>query len=259
MHLPLDGWRVLVTRPEEQADGLCALIERAGGVPVRFPLIVIEPISDASPAIDRLTLGKDWDWLIFVSANAVRHAFRLPALRRAMTGATRVAAIGRGTAEALQEQGIAVDLRPEAQFNSEGLLASPEFTDCASRRVLIIRGHGGRELMAETLRQRGAVVDYAEVYQRVAPRLGKEHLLAAWRRGDIDALVLSSSDALNNLMELLGPGDSSLLYHTPVAVIGERLAVLARELGCQRLAVAAEASDQGLCAALVRLANSIRG
>ncbi len=255
---PLHGWRVLVTRPSDQARGLCARIERAGGVPVPFPLLVIEALRDPAPARARLRRISSFDWLIFVSANAVRFAFDLedwwPKGHR-----PRVAAVGRGTADALRERGVEVDLTPKAQFNSESLLEAAEFRSCAGQHFLIVRGTGGRELLADTLRQRGAAVDYAEVYQRVAPADGAEVLLPAWRRGDVDAVVLSSKDALDNLATMLGGGGVDLLQNTPVAVIGERLAAHARALGCRRLDVATEASDEGLCDAVVRLANSTRG
>ena len=255
---PLRGWRVLVTRPVDQAHGLCERIERAGGIPIRFPLLNIEPVPDPVLVLTHLRRLADFDWLIFVSANAVRYAFDLDGWWQ-QGRRPRVAAVGRGTANVLRELGVEVDLAPKAQFNSESLLAAEEFRSCAGKRFLIVRGMGGRELLAETLRQRGAAVDYAEVYRRAAPTEGAEALLPAWRRGEVDAVVLSSKDALDNLMALLGEAGPALLRQTPVAVIGERLATLARALGCQRLDVAAEASDDGLCDAVVRLATSTRG
>lgn len=254
---PLRGWRVLVTRPANQVQGLCAQIERAGGVPIPFPLLVIEALRDPAPALAQLRRISDLDWLIFVSANAVRFAFNLEGWWQEGPR-PRVAAVGRGTADALRERGVEVDLTPKAQFNSESLLEAAEFSSCARQQFLIVRGRGGRELLADTLRQRGATVDYAEVYQRAPPTDGADNLLPAWRRGDVDAVVLSSKDALDNLATMLG-GGLDLLQRTPVAVIGERLAAHARALGCRRLDVATEASDEGLCDAVVRLANSTRG
>ncbi|MCU0733937.1 MAG: uroporphyrinogen-III synthase [Methylotetracoccus sp.] len=250
----LSGWNVLVTRPAAQAERLCMLIEQAGGHPIRFPLITIERSPEASAALERLQ--REWDWLIFVSPNAVKFACDLGEWWQRLPDLTRIAAIGRGTAAALRDKGLRVDLRPEAQFNSESLLESPEFGAVEGRHVLIVRGCGGRELIAETLRRRGAEVAYAEVYQRRAPAAAAHELLAAWRRGEIHALVLSSVDALENLVNMLGPTNSDLLHRTPMAVIGVRLAARAREVGCRHLDIAAEASDQGLCSAVMRLAHS---
>jgi len=252
----LAGWNVLVTRPADQANGLCALIEAAGGRAVRFPLIAIQPSDTADRALELLGRAKDWNWLIFVSAHAVRYASDLGDWWRALPAHVRIAAIGRGTAKSLAAAGLRVDLTPEAQFNSEALLDSPQLQTMAGQRVLIVRGRGGRELIADTLRRRGAAVDYAEVYQRVSPNGDASALIAEWRRGAINALTVTSGEALENLANLLGANDSDLLRQTPIAVIGERLAANARERGCQRVEVAAEASDEGLRDSVIRLAHS---
>lgn len=257
----LAGWKVLVTRPEGQADALCRLIEQAGGRPVRYALVRIERSRAAVTAIalPLLQAQQEWDWLIFVSTNAVRYACELGDWWRQRPLRPHVAAIGRGTAEALLSRGFRVDLRPKAQFNSEALLAAPELQAVQGQRFLIVRGEGGREFIADTLRSRGAEVRYAEVYRRAAPAGDASALIAAWRGGDIDAVVLSSGEALDNLVHLLGPQHAALLGRTPVAVIGERLAEKARGAGFPRVEIAAEASDQGLCSAVTRLAHSTRG
>lgn len=252
----LSGWKVLITRPAGQADALCETIERAGGVPVRFPLITIERSSTGQVALARLQRYQEWDWLIFLSPNAVRYALELADWWHDLPARPRIAAIGRGTAERLLERGLRVDLQPKAQFNSESLLDLPEMRAAEGRRFLIVRGQGGRELIAQTLRARGAEVEYAEVYRRAPPSGDVSALIRAWRRGEIDAVTLSSSEAFDNLLRLLGPQDADLLTQTPVAVISERLASRARQWGCRRVNAAPEASDQGLCAALIRLANS---
>lgn len=252
----LVGWNVLVTRPAGQAERLCTLIEQAGGRPIRFPLIAIRQSSTAPTALRLLQRVDNRDWLVFVSANAVRHACELGDWWQRLPQRVRIAAIGQGTADALRLRGFRVDLSPKAQFNSESLLDAPEFRAARGLRFLLVRGRGGRELIAETLRERGAEVEYAEVYERVLPATATDELIPAWRRGDIHALVLSSADALDHLLTLLGKANTDLLRGTPVAVMSERLAARAREIGCSRLGVASEASDAGLCSAVIRLANS---
>ena len=252
----LHGWNVLVTRPPDQSEALCTLIEAAGGHPRRFPLLAIEPCDDPQGAVLALRHLENWDWLIFVSANAVRYAAALGCRWSALPGRTQVAAVGRGTAEALLACGARVDLQPKAQFNSEALLEAPAFDHVSGQRLLIVRGCGGRELLADTLRARGAQVEYAEVYRRVPVRADCASLLAAWREGGIDAVILTSGEGLRHLAELLGAANADLLVRTPLAVIGERIASLARDLGCQTVAAATEASDQGLFDALIRLAQT---
>lgn len=251
----LGGWRVLVTRPVDQAHRLCMLIERGGGEPRHFPLTAIEPIDETGPARALLARG-DWNWLIFVSSNAARYACQLPTWSRDLPPATRIAAIGPGTARKLHDAGLTVDLTPKAQFNSEALLATAELQALRGARILIVRGSGGRELLATTLRERGAAVEYAEVYRRVRPQMDVDTLIADWEQGRIDACTVTSTEALRNLAELLGPDHVELLRRTPIAVLGERIAEHAAQLGCRRIGVAQEASDDELCAAIARLANS---
>jgi uroporphyrinogen-III synthase len=247
---------VVVTRPQDQCEGLCALIEAAGGHPLRLPLLAIEACDDPQGGAWALQHLENWDWLIFVSANAVRYASALGCRWSALPGRTQVAAVGRGTAEALLACGVTVDLQPKAQFNSEALLDAPAFQRIGGQRLLIVRGSGGRELLADTLRARGATVEYAEVYRRVPVAGDISSLLKVWREGGIDAVILTSGEALHHLAGLLGAGNADLLVRTPLAVMGERIACLARDLGCQTVVAATEASDQGLCDALIRLAQT---
>lgn len=246
-----DNFGVLVTRPAEQAENLCALIERAGGRAIRAPLLDIAPADPGPEAASRLRTLDGVDWLIFVSANAVRHA---SAWLGPVAGRAKVAAIGKATAEALAERGIGVDLMPKQQFNSESLLDSPEWAQIQGLKFLIARGQGGRELLADTLRERGAEVFYAEVYRRVPVALDVPDLLERWRTGAIAAAAVTSGEALDLLAQSLAGEGMDWFKRTPTVVIGERLATRARALGCVRVA-AAQASDIGVFDALASIAR----
>lgn len=251
--LPLAGLTVLVTRPAGQAEGLCGLIESAGGHALRLPLLDIVPVADNRGAVALLNRQDYWDWLIFVSANAVRFALAAGGWDASGTVRPRIAAVGEATAKALESAGVRVDLIPKPQFNSESLLASPELAHVASHRILIARGVGGRERLAEALRERGAETAYAELYQRAKPAPGASIKLAQWRQAGIGAVVATSGEALGCLMELLDGAGAEFAYRTPLAVIGPRIAELARERGWHRVAVAEQANDAGLMEALTRL------
>ena len=252
MDLRLAGRTVLVTRPTGQAEGLCALIEAAGGRALRLPLVEIVPVEDNRAAADLLNRPDYWDWLVFVSANAARFALAAGTWAVRPSPRTRVAAIGAATAQILADAGVRVDLIPEPKSNSESLLAAPDLAEVAGRRVLIVRGVGGREHLAKVLNERGAETAYAELYRRVNTGVDGAACIDLWRRGDIDAVVVTSGEALDRLMELLGEAGAELAYRTPLAVIGARIAALAQERGWRRIEVAREACDPGLCDAIAR-------
>ena len=251
---PLMGVGVLVTRPEGQADGLCQLIEEAGGRAIRWPLIEIAPVEDAAEGPLQLTRLDGWDWLIFVSVNAVR--FGLDHVERGGEQPVwpKVAAIGQATAAELERRGVTVDLTPKQQFNSEALLVMPELADVAGQRFLIVRGEGGRELLADTLAARGAQVAYAEVYRRVVPQADPGHLLECWRAGEIDVVTVTSGEVLDNLVQLLSDSNADLLKNTPLVAIGERVAQRARWLGCESV-MTAEPGDEAIVASVIALSS----
>src|SRR3990167_7545431 len=114
--------------------------------------------------------------------------------------ALKIATVGQGSAKALHELGIAEVIAPAEHFDSEGLLALPELQNVAGWRVLILRGDGGRELLGDTLRARGATVEYAACYRRSKPQQDIAALIDAVP----DALTVTSSEALDHLWQMLG-------------------------------------------------------
>lgn len=246
---PLHGMRVVITRPSHQAEPLCRAIERAGGEPVRFPALTIAPPTDPETARRALEALREVDWLVFVSANAVQGAREL--VGEALTRSpARFAAVGEGTARSLAALGRPADLVPREGAGSEGLLAMPELAAerVSGARVLIVRGEGGRELLAETLRERGAGVDYAEVYRRARPAVEDSGALrAAWlepRRPD--AVVATSPAILDNLVTMLaGSSAEAVLLGTRLVVVSERMMRAARAHRFEREPVIAEGPDEG--------------
>lgn len=217
---------ILVTRPAHQAAGLCELIESHNGVALRFPGLEILPPPDPAPAA--AVLREPMDLLIFVSPNAVTQGLRL--LAEALPSRPVVGAVGKATAHALEAAGWRVDLLPEHQFDSEGLLALPELRRISGKRVVIVRGEGGRPLLGDTLRERGADLVYAEVYRRVCPDADPSELLTAWD-SEVGLVTATSNDILSNLWRIFGPAGRPRLKRTPLLVISERMQALAGELG----------------------------
>ncbi len=220
---PLKGVAVLVTRPSAQSQDLCARIQSQGGEAIAFPTIDIEPIAATAN-------HKPYDWLIFVSANAVHHG--LPLTSRA--AGTRIAAIGKATAAALASNEVRVDAMPSANSTSESLLAHPAFANVDRQSVLLVKGMGGRELLHDALTSRGAQVDSLEAYKRIQPTVDAsrvQQLEQRWRNDGIDIVTLTSVETLENLLAMLGDTGRALLKHTPFVTVSERIANAARAQG----------------------------
>lgn len=249
---PLAGRSIVVTRPQAQAAALAGAITAAGGQPLLFPLLEISPVLDVGALNEAVTALSDYALVIFISPNAVAHAVPTILARGPWPATAVPAAVGPGTVKALLAHGVTGCLAPAERFDSEALLALPELA--ASRlngkRALILRGDGGRELLADTLRQRGAQVDCVTCYRRGAPTAGTLPLLTAWRAGQLDALTVSSSEALRYLLAMLDDEGRDFLQKTPLFVPHARIAETARVLGLDNI-VLTEAADAGILAALL--------
>lgn len=244
----LKGVGVLVTRPTAQAEGLCRLIEHAGGRAIRFPAIAIQPVEDPGPA--RHLLAQSWDLILFISRNAVEQSLPLfPMARLPVQGL--LAAVGRATSHALTAAGRTPDLMPEGRFDSESLLGLPQLADLKGKRVLIVRGLGGRTLLGDTLIERGAELAHAEVYHRRLPDADPAALLASWEKR-VQLVTATSGEVLDNLLKLLGPEGRALLLATPLVVVSARTAQSATRLGFARVELAERAADEAIVAALRR-------
>ncbi len=239
---PLAGTTIVVTRPIAQAQALCRLIDAAGGEAIALPVLAIEGRNIAPPPLP------DYQLAIFVSANAVEHAHRL--LGGDWPASLPMAAVGKATARALAATWSQPVLQPPTGFNSESLLAMPELQLVAGKRILIFRGEGGRELLAETLRQRGAQVDYAEVYRRLRPQVSLASLQALPR---VDFITATSNETLQNLYDLAGEDAvRPWLLQQRLLVVSPRAIDLARQLGFAHTPVLAEApGDESLIKAIV--------
>ncbi len=248
----LHGIGVLVTRPEHQAEHLCRMIEAEGGTPVRYPALVIRPRPDRAARRAAVGPADRYDLVIFVSANAVRFGSGLLEQRRDL----RLAAIGQATASALNAAGYRISLMPAEGSDTESLLALPQLAHLHGQRILIMRGTGGRELLAEVLAARGAQVQYAEVYTREPARPAAELQSAVeqlWRQGGVRAYTATSVAVLESLVGIVTPRCRELMDSTALVTGAQRVAEAADRLGLGSPIVLADAPDDAaLAAALVR-------
>ena len=233
----LQGAGVLVTRPEHQAAELIRAVTEAGGVAIAFPVLAIEalPRSEFETRLDELA---EADIAVFVSANAVTHG-----LDFITNPSTRIAAVGPATARALRSAGREVDIVPEQGFDSEHLLAEPELGEVSGKRICIIRGEDGRELLASTLRERGATVSYLPVYRRCSVRHSAERLAkleSDWRDGNINRVVAMSVASLESLVATLPAYCRESLKNLPIVTPSRRVQQRCAELGIGKPAIVSE-------------------
>jgi uroporphyrinogen-III synthase len=245
---PLTGKGIVITRPEMQAGPLAAQLAALGARPIIFPAVVIQALPEQAPIAATMSQLADFDAVIFASANAVIHS--LPHWQQAWPSSVMPFAVGPGTAAVLAQYGVARALTPASQFDSEGLLALPELQEVAGKRILLIRGQGGRLSLAQTLTQRGASITLLDCYRRSCPSTGALGLLEAWQEGRIDAILLTSSEGASNLLQILPSKALAYLKSTPIFVPHPKVLAHCQNLGLSQLHLTA-GGEQGLLNGLI--------
>ncbi|MDN4060080.1 uroporphyrinogen-III synthase [Massilia sp. YIM B02769] len=252
--------KVVITRPRAQAEGLAQAVAALGRTPVLLPLLEIAPLADQS-ALRAVLAGLDnYALVAFVSPNAIDAALahlqeRLAAWPRQVA----LAVLGEGSRAALARHGLTeanatiVGPQDPTRSDSENLLHTLDLAALRGKRVLIVRGESGRELMAEGFRAAGAEVDVVPAYRRSVPALTPE--LAASLRGlllEPNDWLLTSSEALRGLFDLLALADPSLvakMQQQHVIVPHARIAETAAALGLAHVTLTGS-GDERLLAAL---------
>ncbi|MEI6868629.1 MAG: uroporphyrinogen-III synthase [Methylophilaceae bacterium] len=194
---------VVITRPSHQTSEIKSLVNEHQGHPIEFPLLEIQSKSQNETFQHTVLKLEDYDWAIFISSNAVQ--FGMPAVKHAfhtLPESIKFAAIGPSTQKALKLFDVQDVLIPEENFDSEGLLATSEMNDIQNKKIVIFRGEGGRETLAETLRARGAEVTYAECYVRTFPQTNLDLLKAFSEKIHISAILITSSEACKEFVRL---------------------------------------------------------
>ncbi len=243
---------VLFTRPAGQGGALVRALRAQGARAFNLPAASVR---ERPQAMAELRAATRADRVIFTSANAVRAAWSLwPSLK--FTSRARVFAVGPATRRALARRGV--DARCHAtRFDSEGVLALDELQAISGRRVALISAPGGRDLLASSLRARGARVTLVGVYERVPARWNARHRAAvAGFDGGISAW--SSVEALTQLRARLDDDAWRALCSGVAVVASERVAESARALGLRRVKIAGSARARDLVAAVVAALGASR-
>jgi uroporphyrinogen-III synthase len=228
--LPLQNCTIVVTRPTAQAARLIKALEDAGATVIHFPVIEITAPPDQDKLREQAKQLNTYDMAIFISRNAVIYGSAL-IRQTAWPASIQIAAIGEGTAQQLHEQGMTVDIVANGIANSESLLNTESMENVAGKRILIFRGNGGKEKLADNLLKRGATVDYLECYERNRPNNNTEILSELWRRKAMNGIILTSSEGLKNLYDMVKKEDFVHLNTTPLYVISSTMVELCGKLG----------------------------
>ena len=251
----MSGWRLLLTRPAEDCAALARELASAGIHSSSLPLLEIEPLPLAEHELDRIRQLEGYQAAVVVSKPAARALLGL--LARLRPQAPRLAwfTVGAASARVLGEQGLEVSY-PQDGDDSEALLALPALGQAIASpdaRVLIVRGEGGREWLAERLAEQGASVDYLELYRRRLPSYPADALVRAIEVERLNGLVVSSGQGLEHLQQLAG-ADWPRLARLPLFVPSPRVADQARAGGAQHVVDCRGASAAALLAAVQQIA-----
>ena len=257
---PLKGKRVLVTRAEEQAEALASKLESLGAETVKLPLIRIEPSGDETvldAAIEK-ALDGIYDWIVFTSVHGVRTFFERVRHKGADSQRLRsakFAVIGPATGKALEDFGFTPDAMPD-QYTNEGL--AEMFERLLKRaegkrppRFLLWRAQGAREVLAQKLRELGAIVEEVHAYRTVPNQLPDERLneLLGQR---IDIVTFTSPSTVRAFFEVLGNERAKkILDSAVVATIGPVTEQTCKEFGIEPQIVASVHTVDGLVNAIV--------
>ena len=244
----MTDWRVLLTRPAEESAALAAALSEAGILSSSLPLLDIEPLP-VTPEQQVIfgDLGR-YCAVIVVSKPAARLAVQQ--LDQAWPQLSWFS-VGAATAQVLADHGLCVHY-PQTGDDSEALLQLPALREAIARpgaRVLILRGEGGRELLAERLREQGASVDYLELYRRFLPTYDTGVLTRRIQLERLNGLVVSSGQGFLHLQALAGP-DWPQVAQLPLFVPSPRVAEMARAAGAEKVVDCRGASAAALLVAL---------
>lgn len=252
---PLHGLRILVTRPEGQADTLMEHLRSLGAEPFLFPAIRILPPEDWSAVDDALRRAPQFDWIVFTSANGVRYTMeRLETLGLGIghLGKVRIAVIGPATARALERWGLSPAVVPR-EFRSEAV--ADALGEVRGLRILLLRAEGARKALADILKKRGARVEEVAVYRIHPTQIGArvEGLFTP-----MPDLVTLTSPSIARALATLALHSQVPLERLPAVCIGPITGAAAREEGFPVVAVARTYTTEGLVEAVVEAAQRLQ-
>ena len=248
--LPLVGSKVVVTRARGQAEHLSSALRVLGANVIELPTIEIRPPQDWAPLDQAIAELGQYDWIIFTSANGVRHFVdRLDAGGRDLRSLkAKICAIGPATAERLESLHLKVDLMP-SEYVAESVLEAFGEHDLADQRILLPRAAVARDLIPVELKKRGAEIHVVPAYRTCVPEQSAELAQQTFGRDPRpDWITFTSSSTVRNFAQLC---PIERLNGVRVASIGPITSQTARELGIRVDAEPKSYTVEGLVEAIV--------
>ncbi|WP_117236436.1 uroporphyrinogen-III synthase [Vibrio maerlii] len=237
---------VLVTRPAPQGQALCQMLDLTDIPTLYQPLITILPGAELDQLATMLTSA---DIVIAVSQHAIEHSQNVLSAHNQAWPKKTYLAIGQKTAHSLSTVAEQKVNYPETS-DSEHFLLLPELQHIDGKKVLILRGNGGRELIKQALEEHGAIVSYCETYQRAPQEIECQQLVASWQQNSVDTIVVTSGEQLQLLMEQLPSVEHSWITQQYLVVPSSRIAQLANQFGFNKVEISQSASNQDITTAL---------
>jgi uroporphyrinogen-III synthase len=260
----LTGLHIVITRPKAQAEPWAERLRSMGAKASVISLLEIVPVSEEPQvrAIKNRILDFDlYSKAIFVSQNAVEHGFEwLESYWPQLPYSVDFFAVGETTAKQLQERGVKVTDLAQSQtgaMTSETLLQSPELQSVAGEKIIIFRGLGGRPHIGEVLSERGAQVDYCELYERLLPPESCDAFTQLLTNNLQDVVVvLHSGEALDNLQKIVRQmtvNPQTIMVNIDLVVPSQRIFELAKAAGFSRVSAAQNATEASMLQGLFDL------
>jgi uroporphyrinogen-III synthase len=249
MRLALAGTSIVVTRAVHQAEELAEPLRALGADVILLPVIEIAPPADSAPLAEAAARAREYDWIVFTSANAVA-AFAAELQEPLYSRRTRVAAIGAATHDVAEQYGFEVSLTPD-KFVAESLVAALGSENLEGRRILIPSAAVTRDVVPRELRRRGAVVDVVEAYRNVIPAAAPVQAKTIFQEPFPTWVTFASSSAVDHLLAITS---IEALQEVNIASIGPVTSETVRK---HALSVAAEAREHSV-AGLVEAINKYR-
>ena len=237
----LHGLRIVITRSQATQAGLNAQLAELGAEIIQLPTIAIAGLGETAPVQTAISNLAQYDWILFTSANSVRHflgAVRAAGLDPRAFANARLGCIGPATARCLDAHGLRADLVPN-EYVAEAFLDALLAQGAAGQRFLLPRARVAREVLPNRLREAGAQIDVVATYETHAPDADPV-VRARIAAGDVDLVTFTSSSTVRHFRALFDADEWALICaQTAAACIGPITAETAQEAGL-RVALTAE-------------------